>query len=119
MKRHVIGVLSLFLLLAPAAEAVAKDVCVMSDSGVTIVFRKVAPLNPGGVIPLTGLYVTPGVPGAPYPCIGAAAMNADGSRIQVGIFCHVLLDKNSFAWDWTATDQTLAGSGTDDENGDN
>src|SRR5262249_14948901 len=119
MTKYIRGVFPLLLLFAAVGPALAKDVCVISDSGIAIVFKKVAPLSPGSVIPLTGLYVSPGVAGDPFPCVGAAAMNSEGSQIQVGIFCHTMLVGNSFAWAWTAHDETLAGAGYDDENGDN
>jgi len=117
MKRYVLGVFSFFLFLPFACEAAAKDICVMSDSGIIIIFKKVADLKPADVIPLTGLYVAT-VSGAPFPCVGAAAMNAGGSSIQVGIYCHTMVAGNSFTWAWTAKDDTLAGVGVDDEDGD-
>jgi len=66
-----------------------RDICIASPTGGgsfnTFVFRDVAPLEPGAVIPVQGLFFT----GARKiePVHGSAAMGSDG-RIVLGAFVH-------------------------------
>jgi len=109
MKRSVF-VLSTESLLGMVSEALAKDVC-LTEGPSTLVLRKVKTIKPSGAIALTGFYA---IGGAQVSCDGSATMNAAGTSIHLGVFCHGLLFGNNFTWEWTATDATLAGSGDRD-----
>lgn len=104
-------------ILAAPLLANAKDLCIQDNFNSEYVFRKVKSLKkPGQTSPLTGIYLSS--QGGAYAVAGTALVRADLS-IRVGIMIHATSAPtgNSFLADWSA-DQTLAGTGTYDSDGD-
>jgi len=107
--------------LGSGGPAVAKDLCVEDSFNGAIIWKKVKPMKkPGSIVPLTGLLVAP--PEAPTfvaPVVGTAATRADG-MILIGFF---VLGHGTSASSQTGSaslivDQTLAGSGFREIDGD-
>jgi len=94
--------------------ALAKDICLKDNFDTTYVFRKVAPLRPGGAIPLTGMSLF-GTQVAPVD--GTAILNAAGTQTRIGLFNHGLANGlNNFTVEWSG-DATFAGKGAFDSSG--
>jgi hypothetical protein len=109
--------------LAPAAVALAKDICVKDSDGGSFVFRKVDTLRPGRVVRLTGVRVNPfvGPSRQVAPVDGTAVMRPDGT-VTIGLLVHsmgpLLSDPGSSFVVAVQTDAAFSGVGTSDFNGD-
>ncbi|HYC55627.1 MAG TPA: hypothetical protein VEL28_11910 [Candidatus Binatia bacterium] len=107
-SRLVLGMAACALVLT-TVDADAKDVCV-STGGFNLVLKKVKALKPSGAISLTGFGYYDVA--SARPCDGSATMNAAGTIVNVGVVCHGrYIEGTSVAFDWTASDKTLAGTG--------
>jgi hypothetical protein len=114
-------VLALALGPGAAAPAAAKDLCVEDSFNGAIVWKKVKSMKKvGSIVPLTGVLVSPPVaPGFVAPVAGTAVTRADG-MILIGF---TVLGQATSPTSQTGTaslivDQTLAGSGFRDLDGD-
>ena len=105
----------LALLQACPSAALAGDKCVKDAFGNLLLFKKVKILRPGGVVALTGMFIS----GTSAPLTGAAVMRADGT-VRIGVFLHTLdptLGTVNATYEWTA-DADFAGAGVFDSDGD-
>ena len=80
--------LTLALTLLVPIAASAKDICVQSSLGETVIFRKVKRLKkPGQVSPLHGIYINGS---AVAPISGTAVVRGNGS-VMIAYFSHSML----------------------------
>jgi hypothetical protein len=96
-----------------------RDVCVVAPTGGgsfnTFVIRGVAPLGPGGAVPLQGLYFAG--PQRVSPFHGSAVMTTAGS-VRIGLFVHSTADGlNDFTVSGI-TDANFVGTVSFDNDGD-
>lgn len=113
--RRIVGLVVLALLLSPAA-ALAKDVCVVDESGSYWLFKSVKKLKPLRVVPLHGVYLRLGA-----PVTGTAYMDGAGS-VRIGVVGHTMGPFDPFGGNSVLVnilgDATFAGEGFYDSNGD-
>lgn len=117
IKIVTVGVLSFLALALGSTDAVARDVCLKDQLDNLYIFKGVAPLRPGQVISLVGLYSFLAI-AAPVPITGGATLNTAGTTANFGIFVHSLANSlNNFTAEWTGDKDTFAGSGAYDNGG--
>jgi hypothetical protein len=114
--RRIVGFVVLALALLSPGAALAKDVCVVDESGAYWIFKSVKKLKPLRVVPLHGVYLRLGA-----PVTGTAYMDGTGD-VRIGVVGHTMGPFDPFGGNSVLVnilgDASFAGQGYYDSNGD-
>jgi len=106
MKKLMIGIVAAAL-LPLSAPAMAKDICVDAAFG-KFYFKSVPAIKPKAILALRGIFIQSGID---VPVYGTISVRTDGA-IRYSVTVPAPQSSYQFQMDVTATDKTLAGSGT-------
>ena len=116
MKKLMIGLVTAAL-LPMAAPVMAKDICLQADWGAYYKFKGVKSLKASKavkMVPLVGATNDGGI----VPVEGSATVTPDGN-VRYGVFVNTVMNGgNNFSIHITSADETMAGTGGYDNDGD-